>query len=300
MKKSEKDQPTEGQPIQEQPDTNEKTTPEESSDENTENNTLIKNTSKIHDLPIPLISVLIVVTIIAISALVAWGKEKIQNEQYIKQYSEVLEELGNAHYYESSYEIDTDDDAQDIDDNYTQDTDNNSTNNRKNLVIKYNGVAKNIDSSKCLNCPAGYSFHQQLDHNHLEGGVYDNTLTLYGNNNGAYGLAQGEYNFQFDSPVSLIKIGSLGNGGDEVIFFLKENGTVDYISPYEGEYDPELEKTRDNNMTVYHADDVKDVKYFLQASATSEDAVSGWLTVLAFRSDGYFYDLERNVYDWDD
>ena len=290
MKKSEKDQPTEGQPIQEQPDTNEKITPEESSDENTENNTLIKNTSKIHDLPIPLISVLIVVTIIAISALVAWGKEKIQNEQYIKQYSEVLEELEDARYNASSNEIETNN-------NSTQDNENDSTENKEKLVIKFNGTDDfgkrfTINSDKCINC-SKMLFNETPSFSSFDVHYTQDSLTIDSEDVNSNHLAHGEYNFQFNSPVTYTDIYYFGNGGDAFIFFLKENGT---LSTGTFRYDDDLYR---EGMTIYDVEGVENVDYLLQAGSMNQDAEHGnGGTVLAFRSDGYYYDLENIIYGW--
>ena len=111
-------------------------------------------------------------------------------------------------------------------------------------------------------------------------------------------LAHGEYNFQFNSPVTYTDIYYFGNGGDAFIFFLKENGTLSYIIPYTGtfRYDDDLYR---EGMTIYDVEGVENVDYLLQAGSMNQDAEHGnGGTVLAFRSDGYYYDLENIIYGW--
>lgn len=158
-------------------------------------------------------------------------------------------------------------------------------NNSSELIINFNPAnnAARLNSLKCLNCSREYNYF--YGYNPIKVSKWKSgQITIHD----FYG-ATGEYNFNFDSEVADTFVGWFGNGGDNYVFFLQQDGSVEYFTPYyEGK----------NALQLRSLDDVKDVVSFLQAgSILAGEKYGGGGTVLALRSDGYFYDLAPYIED---
>ncbi len=144
----------------------------------------------------------------------------------------------------------------------------------------YNSRQSRIDVSKCLmGCAEGYKYISQPELGILLHQTEDNRgeITVKG-----YSGLAGEYKIDFDSQITNAYLASFGNGGNLAILFLKQyDGSIEYAFPYE---DYNVDK-----LNVYDLDGVEDVVYFVEVDGLDN---GHWnLTVLAVRSDGYFYDL---------
>ena len=100
----------------------------------------------------------------------------------------------------------------------------------------------------------------------------------------------------FDKNVVDVYIGSFGHAlGDDVLFFLLEDGTVEYM--------PIAHALQNDTIKSYgKLNGVSDVVEFVTDGARLKEG-SGWVTTYAIRKDGSFYDLnaildlEENNYD---
>lgn len=155
----------------------------------------------------------------------------------------------------------------------------NDKENQQDLIINFSPAdnTARFDSSKCLNCSTEYIYHYVSGyHDAVEKGIAGQ-ITLRN-----FHEATGEFDFKFDDAIADTFVGWFGNGGGYIVLFLKRNGTVDYIAPY------------GNDFQVKNLDELKDIDYFLQVGSTAKGSIyGGGGTVLAFRSDGYFYDLSE-------
>ena len=92
----------------------------------------------------------------------------------------------------------------------------------------------------------------------------------------------------FDKNIVDIYIGSFGHAlGSDVLFFLLEDGTVEYM--------PIAHALQNNTIKSYgKLNGVSDVVEFITGGTNLKEG-SGWMTIYAIRKDGSFYDLNTIV-----
>lgn len=144
-------------------------------------------------------------------------------------------------------------------------------------------VRRNVNFNNALKCYLEHDGSVKIEVN------YDNISTIYGNyveinksNNTTTKLED------FDKNVVDVYIGGFGHTvGNEVLFFLLEDGTVEFM--------PIAHALQNNTIKSYgKLDGVSDVIEFITGNANIVNG-SGWATTYAVRKDGSFYDLNTII-----
>ena len=97
------------------------------------------------------------------------------------------------------------------------------------------------------------------------------------------------YDIEFDNEIADIFIGGIGqDSSGTFVFFLMEDGTVQYIEVYKA--------LQNNDFSPKKANDVNNIIKFKNVSAATKEAnTSGIVTVLAMKKDGTFYDMSKVI-----
>lgn len=112
---------------------------------------------------------------------------------------------------------------------------------------------------------------------------------------GTYGGALPTVTKTFDKKITQVLVGGTGQDAvGAVILYLMEDGTVQYTPLFkEAKYPPQDENQKFNSYGTLEG--VEDVVSLMQADAVVPQGVGSYVTILAKRSDGNYYDLSKNL-----
>ena len=168
----------------------------------------------------------------------------------------------------------------------------------KNVEVKKEEVNVKFDSDKSLNTKdIDYKMYETVEP--LQVSVEEkNKVSIYIDKNKIYesfGIQDNanikdSYDLNFDKEVVDVFIGGIGqDSSGTIIFFLLEDKTVQYIEVHKA--------LQENSFTPKKADGVEEVIKFKNVSSRSKGAQTGGISnVLAVKSDGSFYDMEKVIF----
>ena len=148
-----------------------------------------------------------------------------------------------------------------------------------------------LDSSKRINQKnMEYSLATNNDINGIYLTYYDGNVNIsitpdvVKNSYNGINISNSSYTVNFNKKIVDIYVDGYGQSiGYETIFFLMEDGTVEYIPFYYA--------CNNNSFKTVKLDGVENIIRFVSGSASPVEPGGGYHTILAQKQDGTFYDL---------